>query len=103
MKPAPLWTSRKLWMTFIASGIVWTAYERSIDHLYAMPVDKCAALVALTQTALLAIAGIASAYVGIAGMVQMRQQVTSEVSQTVSEEIDKRFQTPELKERYDDR
>lgn len=77
------WTSRKLWMTLSANGMMWAAYELALRHLYAMPEGKVAAFTALTQTVLYGITAVSAAYVGVTGFVQMRQNVASQVTQTV--------------------
>ena len=84
MKKTPHpWTSRKLWMTLTANGMMWTAYELALRHLYAMPETKVAAFTALTQTVLYGITAVSAAYVGVTGLVQMRQNVASQVTETV--------------------
>lgn len=85
------WTSRKLWMTLTANGMMWAAYELALRHLYAMPEVKVAAFTALTQTVLYGITAVSAAYVGVTGFVQMRQQVMSEVTQSVEERIERTF------------
>lgn len=81
-KPHP-WTSRKLWMTLAANGMMWAAYELALRHLYAMPEAKVAAFTSLTQTVLYGITAVSAAYVGVTGFLQMRQNVASQVAQTV--------------------
>ena len=85
------WTSRKLWMTLTANGMMWAAYELALRHLYAMPEGKVAAFTALTQTVLYGITAVSAAYVGVTGFVQMRQQVASNVAQSVEERIERTF------------
>ncbi|XHR29907.1 MAG: hypothetical protein ACFUZC_05000 [Chthoniobacteraceae bacterium] len=85
------WTSRKLWMTLAANGMMWAAYELALRHLYAIPDSKVAAFTALTQTVLYGITAVSAAYVGVTGFVQMRQQVTSDVTQSVEERIERTF------------
>ena len=84
MKKTPHpWTSRKLWMTLTANGMMWAAYELALRHLYAMPEGKVAAFTALTQTVLYGITAVSAAYVGVTGFLQMRQNVESAVTETV--------------------
>lgn len=90
-KPAHPWTSRKLWMTLAANGMMWAAYELALRHLYAMPEAKVAAFTALTQTVLYGITAVSAAYVGVTGFLQMRQQVASVVTQSVEEKIERTF------------
>lgn len=90
-KPRHPWTSRKLWMTLSANGMMWAAYELALRHLYAMPDSKVAAFTALTQTVLYGITAVSAAYVGVTGIVQMRQQVSSDVSQRMEEHIERTF------------
>ena len=71
-------------MTIAANGMMWGAYEMALRHLYAMPVDKVAAFTALTQTVLYGITAVSAAYVGVTGLVQMKQEVSSAV-QTVEQ------------------
>ena len=67
------WTSRKLWMTIAANGMMWAAYEMAMRHLYAVPAEKIAAFTALTQTVLYTISAVSAAYVGVTGFIQMKQ------------------------------
>ena len=85
------WTSRKLWMTLTANGMMWAAYELALRHLYAMPETKVAAFTALTQTVLYGITAVSAAYVGVTGFLQMRQSTVSQVSQGVEESIERTF------------
>ena len=79
------WTSRKLWMTLAANGMMWAAYELALRHLYAMPDAKVWAFVALTQTVLYGITAVSAAYVGVTGFIQMRTQATSDVAAKIEQ------------------
>ena len=57
--------SRKLWMTLIAFALVWFAYERAVNHLYAMPTDaKVSALTTIFVAVLSVLGVIVAAYLG---------------------------------------
>jgi hypothetical protein len=81
-------------MTLAANGMMWAAYEMALRHLYAMPDSKVAAFTALTQTVLYGITAVSAAYVGVTGLVQMRQQVASEVEQSVEQVFTDRAARP---------
>ena len=83
-KPHP-WTSRKLWMTLAANAMILAAYMIVLHHLYLIPAEKVGAFTALTQTVLYAITAVSAAYVGVTGLVSMKQQVSSDVAQTVEQ------------------
>jgi hypothetical protein len=70
-------------MTLTANGMMWAAYELALRHLYAMPDSKVAAFTALTQTVLYGITAVSAAYVGVTGFLQMRQNVSSQITETV--------------------
>ena len=74
-------------MAIFATLIIWAAYERSVNHLYAIPDGKVWALVDLTQTFLHAVAAIAATLVGIMGLVTMTSRTSSSVEAKVQETI----------------
>ena len=80
--------SRKLWMAIFATLLLWSAYERSLNHLYALPDAKIWAWAGVTQTFLHAVAAIAMSLLGIMGVVSMASLAKSSVSKVISETID---------------
>jgi hypothetical protein len=60
-----VWSSRKLWMTLIACGIVWVGFERTVDHLYVMPSEThVTGLVTLAVSVFGIIGVLVAAYMG---------------------------------------
>lgn len=93
------WSSRKLWAFLITVAVLWFGWERVIWHLYALPVEKSAALVTLSNVVFGIIGCAAGAYMGFsswAGRVN-----SDSVASAISETITKTVRAPKA-EHFDD-
>ena len=60
-----LWISRKLFMTLVSFGLIWGAYERTLNHLYTLNNQFQTAAVSSSYVATLSVLGvIIAAYLG---------------------------------------
>lgn len=103
------WSSRKLWMTLIACGILWASYHITAKWLYyyaagtaeTLPNAKEAitALTVMYQVMFYGMVGIVASYVGATAFVQMRQgsmveTALSSLTENTKEEIVDRTPRP---------
>lgn len=58
------WSSRKLWMFLLTVTVLWCGLERVINHIYALPTDKCGFLVNIAIAVFGIIGCAAGAYMG---------------------------------------
>lgn len=112
--------SRKLWATVFSLGLLWFMYWKQIDYLYSfaeydnsMASILIPAFLSLTRDVMVCFTAILGSYLGIQGLVQWKHGTESVINQAtsyISEKsentninIEAEFQTPELKQRYEDR
>ncbi|MEI7532845.1 MAG: hypothetical protein WCK57_00615 [Verrucomicrobiae bacterium] len=103
------WSSRKLWVTLIAAGILWGSYHITVHWLYyyasgdpkALPNAKEAitALTSMYSVMFYGLTGIVAAYVGANSLVQMRQgsmvqTALSSLTENIKEETVERTPRP---------
>lgn len=103
------WSSRKLWMTLIACGILWASYHVTAQWLYYyaagnpqnLPNAKEAitALTVMYQVMFYGMVGIVASYVGATAFVQMRQgsavqTALSSLTEDIKEEYIERTPRP---------
>jgi len=99
------WSSRKLWAFLLTVSVLWIGWERVIWHLYALPVEKCAALITISNVVFGIVGCAAGAYMGFNSW-QARfsaDSVASALSETKSVTVNK-FEklTREYAEKYRD-
>ena len=88
-----VWTSRKLWMTFIGVGVILMTYWQQVNYLYSFTDPaQITAFSQMTQNAMIAITAMVSAYLGINGLIQWKhntsaEQILNSISEAKKEDI----------------
>lgn len=67
-----VWSSRKLWMTLLGVGIVYSAYWHSLMYLQSVESDKVEAFSHMYRDMMVSISAIVLGYLGINGVISWK-------------------------------